>query len=168
MIQTQLNNANQDVLHLITHYNYGSKICVRSCEAEKFTDSSGIICYDSCKEIPDGLHIYEAADTNVCYTKAELEATFPPTDCSFYYERLDGTWKCIESTSSCHSSGYDYFLGKECKKNCDNYYILMDESGVDTKECFETLNAAKSSTKNINNFHTTLKQCWITYPSSFL
>ena len=63
--------------------------------------------------------------------------------------------------------GFDYILGNECRENCDNYYILMDESGVNTKECFETLNAAKTSAKGINYFHTTLKQCWINYPTTF-
>ena len=77
------------------HYNYDSKICLANCGEDKFTDGSdtnGIICYNSCKEIPDGLHIFEAADTNKCYTKAEIEVTPPPTDCpSFYFFLLSKT-----------------------------------------------------------------------------
>ena len=99
-----------------TNYNYGSKICITACGSDKFTDSSGIICYNSCKEIPYGHHIYEAANTKVCYTKTEIEATTPPTDCSFYYQRLDGTWKCIQSSSTCKQNGYDYLYEKECKR----------------------------------------------------
>ena len=148
-------------------YNYGSKICLSACDPDKYQKSTtDNICYDSCAQIPGGKYIYESETGNQCYLKSEKNTE----NCAIYYPQNDGTFKCITSVTStpstCKTNGFDYMLNGECKKNCDNYYKLMDESSAYTKECFETLRGVKSSTKNIKYYDNTLKQCWINYPTN--
>ena len=81
--------------------------------------------------------------------------------------------KCIPSTSTCKQEGFDYVFGKECRKNCDNYYKLMDENGKDTIRCFETLDKAldydfdNNNNKDIKFYNIELKQCWFKYHDNF-
>ena len=153
-------------------YNFGSKICLNACDLtskfvyKKFNNADNI-CYDSCAQIPGGKYIYESETGNICYQKSEIDST----NCRIHYPQNDGTMKCVGSTSAssfnCKSEGFDYILGNECRTNCDNYYKLMDEGGVNTKECFKTLKEVKDPSKNIHYYDISLKQCWINYPSDF-
>jgi hypothetical protein len=160
------------------HYNYGTKICLANCGDDKFfksDDSNKIICYSSCAEIPGEKNIYESVTNNICYTKNEVDVSPPLTDCpSYYYPRNDGTMKCMASGTTCKANGFDYLYGKECKKNCDNFYIIMDEkdaAGVNllnTKQCFKDLQDALSSGKSSTGYFYDLneKKVWLNYDSN--
>ena len=123
-------------------------------------------------EIPGRKNIYESeGNTKICYTIDEIDAN----GCHFYYEKKDGTetMKCIPS-GTCKQNGFDYVFEKECRKNCSDYYKLMDESSdatINTIRCFETLDKAleyevnvdTDNTKKIKFYNMQLKQCWFDY-----
>ena len=80
----------------------------------------------------------------------------------------------MASGTTCKANGFDYLYGKECKKNCDNFYIIMDEkdaAGVnllDTKQCFKDLQDALSSGKSSTGYFYDLneKKVWLNYDSN--
>ena len=157
------------------YYNYGENLCFNTqcndATLNKFIESGNDkVCYNSCVEIPGRKNIYESESGNICYTIDELESK----DCFFYYAKKDGTetMKCIPSDKTCKEMGlgFDFVLGKECRKNCDDYFKLMDEDSEhpekNTIRCFETLDKAleyELTPKKIKFYNMQLKQCWFDY-----
>ena len=150
------------------YYNYGTKICISNCNSNSdgyiYTQhgDSNKICYNSCAQIPGNSYIYEFG--NVCYKKEELSSI----NCPYYFLKDDGSMKCINRVSDCKTNNFDYLYGQECRRQCDGYYILQDETGSNIpKECFLTLSEALQSSKNIKYYNQNHRQCWIDYPSNF-
>ena len=150
------------------HYIYGTKLCIDSADCAAinkltFTAETGKVCYNSCAEIPGRNYIYESG--NNCYEESDLADTF----CKFYYLKEDGSRQCIPSSSSCIANNYEYLFGNECRKNCDDYYVLMDPDLADdlTKECFLTHSDGLNSPKGIIYYEIENKNLWREYPSNY-
>ena len=110
-------------------YDYDSNICLTQCgdgnENYLYRTSSGNICYPSCEAIHAGEYKYESKETGTTNIKI-CSTSAPGTDCNYYYVKSDGTTKCLNTYSDCLNMNYNYLLGKECKKECNDLYITRD------------------------------------------
>ena len=142
-----------------TFHNFDSNICIGSCSNDRlYYISGGTICYPSCKDIPNGNYIYEDKINNICYDSE-------PTDCEHYYKKVDGVLKCT-TQSDCITKNYKYFIGKECRDNCDGYYKL-EEVGINYITCFDSITNALSKS-NVNYYNLKSKLLWNTaFPDAY-
>ena len=107
-------------------HDYNSNICIQKCGDDNPNNlyhlDNEYICYPSCKEIPGGDYKYELEQTNDIKTCHDTI----PSSCLYYYMKRDGSLKCLESSDKCLEMNYNYLLGRECKSECNDYYILED------------------------------------------
>jgi len=145
------------------YYNYGTKICIYgTCSSANKYNKEGEaehVCYNSCDEIPDVSKIYEA--DNTCYEERLITSTL----CPLYYKKGYKTLKCVTSATDCINAGYNYLYGKECKKNCDNYYKLIDGNNI--IKCYDNYEKAFEENHSFIYYDITLKQCWKTFPTGY-
>ena len=146
------------------HYNYGTKICLNGedCDSNKFIKHNELphACYDSCSEIPGGNNIYEIG--NECYIKEDVDFD---TQCPFYYKKDDKTFKCVDNEEKCQNVEFNYVYKRECKKNCDNYYKLIDGNHI--IKCYENYENAFEENRDFIYYDITLKQCWKNLPDGY-
>ena len=151
------------------HYNYGTKICLNSADCDgdnkyKKNGESKNICYNSCSDIPDWIIIFEYGNT--CYN---TETNIPNNNdnCPYYYPKDSKVKKCVSQISDCQSAEFNYIIynQKECRKNCDDYYKLID--GTNIIKCYENFDIAHSADNDIKFFDKTLKKCWKTFPTGY-
>ena len=146
------------------HYNYGTKICITGTNCGDFNKfnkegEAEHVCYNSCDEIPDVSKIYEA--DNTCYEESLIISTL----CPYYYKKGYKTLKCVNSEADCINAGYNYLHGKECIKNCDNYYKLIDGNNI--IKCYDNYEIAFEENREFKFYDIILKQCWKTFPSGY-
>ena len=142
------------------YYNYNSKICISSCSGEYiyYLSSNIYVCYSSCAQIQNHEIIYEgstetATSSNTCYQNR-------PSGCDYYYKKLDGVRKCT-TRGICNSKGYKYYIDRECKDSCEDYYqIELTESSFNIIKCYSTLNEALLDTTNVKFCDVNTKRCW--------
>ena len=144
------------------HYDYGTKVCIdgKDCNGDnkykKDSDSENI-CYNSCDEVPIMNKIYEKNFT--------CSETISDAACPFYYKKGYKTIKCVDNETDCINAGYNYLYGKECKKNCDNYYKLID--GENITICYENYETVFREKPDFIYYDITLKQCWKYLPVGY-
>ena len=149
------------------HYNYGTKVCLsgEDCTGEnkyKYDKDEENICYNSCDEVPVLNILYEL--NYKCY---ETRPSGTEADkCKYYYKKSYKILQCVDSVSKCIDAGYNYLYGEECKKNCDNYYKLIDEDNIIIK-CYDNYQRAYEDDHNVIYYDITLKQCWKELPSGY-
>ena len=145
------------------HYNYGTKVCINDpgCSGEnpyKYDDDTENICYNTCDEVPVMNKLYEL--NNICYKDRPTG-----TNCNYYYKKSYKILQCVDSVSKCIEAGYNYLYEDECKKNCDNYYKLMDGNNI--KICYDNYEYAFSQNRTYKFYDITLKQCWMELPEGY-
>ena len=150
---------------LVQHYNYGEKICLDgpACEIgnyKKFGVTLENVCYNSCSEIPGGLHIYEIGDT--CYKESEIG-----TLCPYYYLKDDIIRKCENDIHNCQIAGYYYLVKQECKASCDDGYKFKDATLNNIIQCYKNIEEAINDKPSIKYFDPILKECWENIPNEY-
>ena len=157
------------------YYNYDSNICLTHCGADgsnkKYHAENGYICYSSCKEIPGGDYIYESIDQDD-NIKICSSTIFDDGNCELYYMKKDGTLKCLGdadiASEACSNMEYKYILGQECRKECNDYYILEDDiSNNGLIKCFKTKEDCLDDTVGGVYYNVKLKKCWKNYPTGY-
>ena len=168
---SECDNTDTDNPH---YYDYDSNICVTRCgldNANYLYYPNGVkICYPSCLAIPTGDYKYESIDQTdnlkICYTSIT-----DVTDCYYYYMKDDGTWKCLgtddDAATNCKNMNYNYLLGNECRKECNDFFILEDDNSIGLKKCFKTKDDCLSNSVGAKYYSTKLKKCWKNYPTNY-
>ena len=151
------------------YHNFDSNICLAHCGddgSNKIYHANGEnICYASCSVIPGGQYIYEK--DFVCYTSAPTD----PNTCDNYYINTNGIKQCT-TKQDCISKNYKYFIGDECKENCDGYYKFETQEDIDTTtyiftKCFEKIDDFLPSNNGIIFYNIKSKLCWGTFPKGY-
>ena len=162
-------------------YDYDSNICITQCGKDHSnylyhtnlgsSNSQDQICYPSCKDIQGGEYVYEskelANNIKICSTQKPSDS-----DCPYYYMKKDGTLKCLSDANACSAMDYHYLYGKECRNECNDFFILEDADTTDGLiKCFKTKDECLGSTAvgggGALYYNTKLKKCWKSYPEGY-
>ena len=154
------------------YHDYNSKLCIEKCgknnEKYIFIANEGNICYSSCAEIP-GYYRYEGIDESEVTVKTCYQ-TKPTLKCEVYYQKADGVFKCTTQKECINTLKYSYFLGDECKFECNDfyklYYFSLTDGGkrLNYTKCFTTLNDTLNYNSSVKFCDTFLKKCYFNFP----
>ena len=138
--------------------------------------------YSSCIKIPNYQYIYEKDSSTTycnscctCYTSTSSYVcgwsyfycyNSRPSDCKYYYPKIDGVRKCA-SIDECIIKGFNYIIENDgvCRDNCENCYKIEKVSIGNRKylKCFNTLEKALDDSE-VNYCDITARQCWTHFP----
>ena len=86
----------------------------------------------------------------------------------FYYPKGDGTMILTNNENDCIDNGFNYSYRKECKKNCDDYFKLMNKPSAITIECFKDFSEVIIYAGSNDFFYEkSTKKFWMSMPSGY-
>jgi len=161
----QCPNNNANTSYNFPYFDSDSNICLNECgnndPLKYYHAVSQYICYSSCAEIPGGQYIYE--NGHVCHI---TQPTVP--DCPVYYIRPDGKTICATKSYCINTLNYKYFVGNECRDNCDGFYKLETNDGTfDYTKCFESLTDVLKAGNGVMAYNIKDKLCWDDIPNNY-